>query len=121
MALEDFLTQSATITVESSPRVPPPRTAMGGADRSVRLPVAQGVPCLVQTLSSSLSAQVGRRNDARANVALVRIYFAADPAPERLGTKHWIEVDGQVYKVTGVDDVNSMGRLWQVDAEGVRP
>ena len=118
MALANFLKQSATITVEADPT--PPQSALGGADRTTRLAVASGVPCLVRPLSSTLSALSTRRNDARANVADVRIYFDADPAPGGVSTLHWIEVDGSTYKVTGVVNPNSMGEIYHVDCETVR-
>lgn len=120
MALSDFLAQSATITAEAAAGATPPQTRSGGADRSARLTVADGVPCLVRPLGASLAAFATARDQARRNVVSARIYFAADPAPEGLSTRHWIDVDGRTYKVTGVVDYNSLHRLFAADCEMIR-
>lgn len=117
MPLEDHLRQSATIR-----RLPVRQTGAGGADRTDPQPLADGVPCLVRARSAVLAALAGRRDDARAETIDARIYFGTDPlaASGGLSTRHQVEVDGAVYAVRGVVDVNSMGRLLQVDAERIR-
>lgn len=117
MPLDDFLRHSATIS-----RLPVRQTAAGGADRTDPAPIADGVPCLVRARSAVLAALAGRRDDARAETIDARIYFAGDPlaASGGLSTGHQITVDGAAYAVRGVVDVNSMGRLLQVDAERIR-
>lgn len=124
MALEDFLNQTATITVEAPTGVRPAQTAMGGADRTARLTAVSGVPCLVRPTGASLSAFGTARDGARRNVATHRIYFslAAETTPplEELSSRHQIEVEGRVYAVTSAIDVNSHGRLLQVDCEMIR-
>ena len=132
MSLESLIEdsgQQADIAVESPDYTIPPRSQMGGTDRSAPWGnIATGVPCLVRTQSSSLSAWPGR-NDARANINTTRIYFYSDPVPTGISTRHRITVTTQgtgghrvlgVYAVQGVVDPNSMGRLFEVDCERIR-
>jgi len=121
--IEDFLTQSATISVEASTGSVPPQTALGGANRSGAWPVvADGVPCLVRPRSSFLAAHGLARDNARRNVETATIYFAADPLADSGGitTRHRITVDGTVHAIQGVINVNSLDRLFQVDCERIR-
>lgn len=127
MALSDFFQQLATIQAEGPAGVQPPQTALGGADRTGWLDVADGVPCLFRSLNVTLAAFSGRRNDSRQNQYSARIYFAADPVPEGLSSRHRIVVSGcpraadnGIYAVSGAIDPNAMGRLLQVDVERVR-
>lgn len=114
--IEDFLTQLATIEAEA----PQPGTLgqdqLGGADRTNWQPVVSGIPCLVRRLSASQQV----RNEARGQVCDTRIYFAADPVPGGLNTRHRVTVGPYTYQITGAVDPNSLGRLLQVDCELLR-
>jgi hypothetical protein len=121
--------QLATITAEAPRGLATGRTAMGGADRSDAnwLTVADGVPCLVSPSGSSLDRS---RNDAREDVIEATLYFARDPAPGGLDTRHRATVTGTrtggdpvvigVYAVTGVVDPNYLGRLFVASCERIR-
>jgi len=122
--------QFCDITVEAQPGQQPPQTAMGGTDRSGGwLPVATGVPCLVNTKASPLMAYPGR-NDARAQVQTNRIYFYYDPTPAGFTTRMRISVykpgsDGDqtnlgTYRPVETFNPNSMDRIFQIDCEKVR-
>jgi hypothetical protein len=132
VSIEGIIEQSgqlATVTAEAPRGVAAARTAMGGADRSdaAWLTVADGVPCLVSPSGSSLDR---RRNDAREDAIEAEIYFARDPAPGGLNTRHRVSVTGTrtggdpvalgVYVVTGVVDPNYLGRLFVARAERIR-
>lgn len=132
MSLESLIEDSgqlATITVESLTGTPP-RTAMGGVDRTGTWPqIATGVPCLLNNKNSQLMAWPGR-NDARAQVFDTRIYFYYDPTPAGFTTRMRISVtqtngdtdvtDLGVYQIVAVQNPNSMGRIYEVDCEKVR-
>jgi hypothetical protein len=134
MSLESLINESgqqATITAEAPDGQLPAQDATGAADRSDDnwVTVADGVPCLVNTRSSTLEARGSKRNDGRANVIDARIYFAADPVPSGVSTRHRVTVTVPgaggpralgVYAVQGVVDPNSMSRIFQVDCERVR-
>lgn len=135
MSLESLIAssgQQATITAEAVDGQVPAQDTLGGADRSDCnwVTVAAGVPCLVSTKSSTLSAFSSNRDDARRNVVTSRIYFLSDPAPGvGLSSRHRITVTAAgpggprslgVYAVQGSVDPNSLGRLIQVDVERVR-
>lgn len=131
MSLESLIEnsgQQATITAEAPDGQVPGQTAMGGADRSDGnwVPIAGPVPCLVRTRGSALNYN---RNDERAAVIDARIYFAADPVPSGISSRHRITVTAAgtggprvigVYAVMGTIDPNSMGRLFEVDCERIR-
>ena len=70
--------------------------------------------------TARLMAFGGRRDDARRNVVTARIYFADDPAPEGLSSRHRIVVENATYAVMGVINPNTMDRLFQVDTEMIR-
>lgn len=114
--LSDFLLQDAKIEVES----PQPGTLgqddLGGADRTAWQAVVDGIPCLVRRLSASMQV----RSESRGQICDTRIYFADDPVPEGLGSRHRVIVDGSIYHVKGAVDPNSMGRLLEVDCELMR-
>lgn len=127
-SLIDNSGQQASITAEAPDGQVPAQTAMGGADRSDAnwVTVADGVPCLVRTRSSALSYG---RDDERAAVIDARIYFAADPVPSGISSRHRITVTVAgtggprvlgIYDVQGVVDPNSMGRIFEVDCERIR-
>ncbi len=126
MALEDFLLQEAEISVEATAGQLPAQDALGGADRSAPWPVVvSGVPCLVNERAAELMAMGARRDDARRNVVTARIYFAEDPVPGGMSSRHRITVtkDGRtlgVYAVQGAIDPNQMGRIFQVDCERIK-
>jgi hypothetical protein len=121
--------QLATITAEAPRGQGTSRTSMGGADRSDAnwLTVADGVPCLVAPEGAALDRD---RNDARQDRVTATVYFARDPAPEGLSTRHRIAVTSVrpgrdpvvvgVYAVTGVVDRLYLGRLFEASAERVR-
>lgn len=114
--LEDFLLQEARIEVESAQPGTLGQDDLGGADRTDWQAVIDGVPCLVRRLSASMQV----RMETRGEICDTRIYFADDPVPEGLGSRHRIIVDGAIYKVKGAVDPNSMMRILQVDCELVR-
>lgn len=119
--IEDFLVQTATITAEAPSGSVPPQTVLGGANRSGPWTVvADGAACLVRPRSSYLAAYGSSRDNARRNVEAVTIYFAVDPVPGGINTRHRITVDGAVHAVQGVINVNSLDRLFQVDCERIR-
>jgi hypothetical protein len=127
MALEDFLLQSAVILAEAPAGSQPPRTALGGADRSSWLVVAEGVPCLLVIRGSDLAAFGSRRNDARGHVGSGTVFFSGDPVPGGLTTRHHLAITGcprdaddGTYAVLGVIDPNSMGHHVEVTVERVR-
>jgi hypothetical protein len=123
--------QQATITAEAPDRQVPRQDAAGGADRSDPnwVTVASGVPCLLNTSSSSLQAFGSHRNMERAAVIDARIYFITDPVPSGISSRNRITVTAPgtggprvlgIYAVQGVKDPNSLGRIFQVDCERVR-
>lgn len=133
MSLESLIEDSnqfATITVEAPSGTFPPQTSIGGVDRSQPWPVvASGVPCLVNTKGSPLSAFSGARNDSRGSIFDTRIYFCSDPTSTGFTTRMRITVtqagNGEpvtlgVYAVKNPTNPNSMGRIFQVDCEKVR-
>lgn len=135
MSISSLISRSgmqATITAEAPDGQVPAQDALGGADRSDGnwVTVVSGVPCLLNTSSSSLAAFFGSgRNDARANVIDARIYFLSDPVPSGISTRNRVTVTQQgtggirtlgVWSVQGVVDPNSMGRIFQVDCERIR-
>lgn len=114
MPLDDLLKDLATISAPT-----PTRTSSGGTDRTTTTVVAEGVPCLVQPTGSRQASHRDKRDDGRVQVGSFRLFFAGDPlAPaDVLSARHLIAVDGRTYKVVGVVDVNTMGRLLHVDCE----
>jgi hypothetical protein len=134
MSLESLINNSglqATITAEAPDGQVVGQDGTGAADRSDAnwLPVASGVPCLLNTTSSSLQAFGSKRNDARTAVIDARIYFLSDPVPSGISTRHRVTVTKSgtggprvlgTWAVQSVDDPNSMGRLFEIDCERVR-
>jgi hypothetical protein len=134
MSLESLISESglqATITAECPDGQVVGQDGTGAADRSDTnwVAVASGVPCLLNTTSSSLQAFGSKRNDARMAVIDARIYFVCDPVPSGISTRHRVTVVAPgtggprvlgVYAVQGITDPNSMGRIFQVDCERVR-
>jgi hypothetical protein len=135
MSIESLISrggQQATITAEAPDGQVPAQDALGGADRSDAnwILVASGVPCLLNTTSSTLSAFGGARNDARANVISARIYFAGDPVPSGISTRHRITITDMgaggprslgLYAVQGANQpVLGSQTIIQVDCERLR-
>lgn len=114
-----LLRQLATIN-----RPPPARSPAGGPDRTGKTlePLAAGVPCMVQPLSTLLTAFAALQDDARQAVADTRIHFAGDPLrpDDRLDERCRIEVDGVTYAVKSVRDLNSMNLHVTADCETIR-
>lgn len=134
MSLQSLIAASglqATITAEAPDGQVVGQDATGAADRSDGnwVAVASGVACLLNTTSSSLQAFGSKRNDSRTAVIDARIYFACDPVPTGISSRHRITIVKAgtggprvvgVYAVQGVTDPNSMGRLFEVDVERIR-
>lgn len=133
MSLESLIEDSgqlATITAESPDGTVPGQDPTGAADRSDGkwVPIATGVPCLVNEKSSSIQAYPGR-NDARMAVVNTRIYFYCDPVPKGISSRNritvYVAVKGVpqvlgVYAVQGRINPNTMDRLFEVDCEKLR-
>lgn len=101
---------------------PPAQTTMGGVSRTAAdWPViADAVPCLID-VSKSKKTDVG---DQQVMLATARAYFASDPVPGGIGTRHRIRVVNTgraghhvagIWTITGVIDPLPFGHHLEVE------
>src|SRR6516162_793462 len=132
MSLESLIDDAgtmATITIEAPEYGQVAQDALGGAIRTDPWStIVSDIPCLVAPQGQQISAWPPR-NDSRASINNVRIYFVIDPCPDGLSTRHRITVTSRgrggpdvtgIYAVVGAQDPNSMSRILQVDCEKIR-
>lgn len=107
MSLRSHLVQLATIEKETY------AVDSYGEQTATTTIEAAGLPCLVRPMNAEMKAEQGRD----ASRIMARIYFDERPFPIDEGRERLIRVDDRVWRPVEALDVNSMGRLWQVDCE----
>ncbi len=89
------------------------KTATGGPLRTPATTLHADVPCATKQLSGDASELYGRK----ASTEIRRFYFDTDWGFDAATAKKRIVFGGKTYAVVASNNVNGLGRLWQVDAE----